>query len=452
MRYPFSHLGRPLIFAVSRRTPKGIVLLMASHDGQEERTVSMIESTALDDQLTTHQFLKDPYPLYRQFQNNHPVHWSDAWDCWLLTRYDDVNAALRDPKRFSSVGTTGRFLDQLPANALTRLQPLYKHFKGGMVRLDPPEHNRIRGITNKAFTPRVVEALRPRIQRIVDQLIDGFQQRGCFDLITDFAYPLPARTLAGLFGFPTKDCDRFKAWSVEIAAIHGTGGADPVVAEQSQAALMKAREWLNQLVKDRRQQPLDDLLTRLVQAEEKGERLNEAEMFSTCVTFMIGGHETTTNLIGNGMLALLQDSSQWRMLQQDLTLVEPAVEEMLRYDAPTQRAHRIAAVDFELRGKMIRQGDFIQAVLGAANRDPNQFPQPDRFDITRKNNKHLSFGAGPHYCVGAPLSRLEAQIAVLTLMRLLPNLRLASKDSIVLSKNNFFRGRTKLPLLFDVNT
>ena len=406
-------------------------------------------SHSLDERLSTPEFLEDPYPIYDEFREVAPVHWSEAWDCWLLSRYDDVNAMLRDAKHYSSVGTTERFLQQLPAAALRELQPLYQHFTSGMVRLDPPEHTRIRSLTNRAFTPRVVEAIRPRIQHIVDELIDAFQATGRFDLISEFAYPLPAQAFAGLIGFPLEDCDRFKVWSVEIAAFHGTGRADPVVAQQSQKALLEARQWLGELAEDRRRNPREDLLTRFVQAEEAGDRLSESEMFSTCVTFMIGGHETTTNLIGNGMLALLQQPDQWELLRQQPELIESAVEEMLRFDAPTQRAHRIAASDIELRGQTIRQGTFVQAVLGAANRDPAQFDCPDRFDITRQNNKHVSFGAGPHYCVGAPLSRLEAKIAIPALMERLPNLRLAPDDPPQISTNNFFRGRTRLVLEFD---
>lgn len=411
--------------------------------------MSVTPSSELDEQLSTPQFLENPYPLYHQFRQYAPVHWSDAWECWLLTRYDDVNVSLRDSKRFSSVGTTERYLKQLPVEALDQLQPLYQHFTSGMVRLDPPEHTRVRSLTNKAFTPRVVDSIRPQIEQIIDELIDRFQKRGRFDLISEFAYPLPAQAFAGLMGFPLEDCDRFKAWSVEIAAFHGTGRADVAVAQRSQIALLEARQWLKELADERRRQPRDDLLTRFVQAEEQGDRLDENEMFSTCVTFMIGGHETTTNLIGNGMLALLKNPDQWSLLQQDSTLIESAVEEMLRYDAPTQRAHRIATQDIELRGKTIRKGDFVQSVLGSANRDPEMFSNFDRFDITRKTNKHLSFGAGPHYCVGAPLSRLEAQLAMLTFIDRLPNLRLAADDSPQLSSNNFFRGRTRITLEFD---
>ena len=177
-------------------------------------------SHSLDERLSTAEFLEDPYRIYDEFREVAPVHWSESWDCWLLTRYDDVNSILRDAKRYSSVGTTERFLQQLPAEALRELQPLYEHFTSGMVRLDPPEHTRIRSLTNRAFTPRVVEAIRPRIQHIVDELLDAFQAKGRFDLISEFAYPLPAQAFAGLIGFPLEDCDRFKVWSVEIAAFH----------------------------------------------------------------------------------------------------------------------------------------------------------------------------------------------------------------------------------------
>jgi len=307
----------------------------------------------------------------------------------------------------------------------------------------------VRSITNKAFTPRVVERLRPRIEQIVRERIDAAIPTGRIDLIADLAYPLPTTVIADMFGFPLEDRTEFKRFSDEIVAFHGTGGADAATVLRSQEALLQARAWMAALIAERRRQPRDDLLSRLANAEEQGTRLSEAELFSTCLTFMIGGHETTTNLIGNGMLALLQHPDQLRRLEQNPELITLAVEEMLRYDAPTQRAHRIAAADFELRGKTIRRGDFVQLVLGAANRDPEQFDQPDRFDIGRSANKHVSFGLGPHYCPGAPLARLEAQIAIPALLDRLPNLRLDDQAQVEFGPNNFFRGLKSLPLIFD---
>ncbi|MFM1550793.1 MAG: cytochrome P450 [Lentisphaeria bacterium] len=404
----------------------------------------------LDAQLLTPQFTQNPYPTYVELRQTAPVHWSEAWQCWLLTRYDDVSATLRDFGSFSSIGTTTRFLDQLGPEALDRVRPLCEHFRSGQVRLDPPDHTRIRAITSKAFTPGVIKAMRPRIEQIVDGLIDAVISTGHIDLIADFGNPLPAIVIADMFGFPQTDRVQFKLWSDEIAAFHGTGLADFATVEKSQEALLEARAWLGCLIEQRRREPTDDLLSRLANAEAEGTRLTEVELFSTCLTFMIGGHETTTNLIGNGMLALLQRPEQLQRLASDPQLISSAVEEMLRYDAPTQRAHRIATSDIELRGMTIRKGDFVQQVLGATNRDGERFEAPDEFNIERKDNKHLSFGVGPHYCPGAPLSRLEAQIAIPTLLRRLPNLRLAENTHIEFGPNNFFRGLTALPLQFDV--
>ena len=403
----------------------------------------------LDACLNTPTVVQDPYPIYRRFRCDAPVHWSPSWRCWLLTRYDDVSSALRDFRRFSSVGTTARYLDQLPVTVLEQIQPLYQHFTSGLVRLDPPDHTKARGLTNKAFTPRVVETMRPRIEQLVQDMIDAVMPTGRIDLIADLAYPLPTTVIADMFGFPQEDRSAFKHWSDEIAAFHGTGGADADTVKRSQTALLEARAWMGTLIADRRRQPTDDLLSRLANAEDQGVRLNDTELFANCVTFMIGGHETTTNLIGNGMLALLQFPDQMQLLAENPGFVDAAVEEMLRYDAPTQRAHRIAATDIELRDQLIRKGDFVQLVLGSANRDPDRFDQPDDFHIDRRANQHLSFGAGPHYCPGAPLARLEAKIVIRAMMDRLVNLRLASHAPFEFGPNNFFRGLKALPLEFE---
>ena len=402
----------------------------------------------LDQLLQTPEFLQDPYPVYRRLRDEQPVYCSESWNCWLLSRYDHVAESLRDHQRFTNVGTTHRFLDQLPQQTLDQIQPLYEHFSIGLTRCDPPDHTRLRGLTNKAFTPRVVGSMRDRIQTIVDQLIDAVADQGRLDLIRDFAYPLPTTIIAEMFGFPVEDRDQFKAWSTGIAAFHGSGGADPKLVLRSQKALLAAREWLRRLIDERRRNPTADLLSRLANAEEFGDTLTDPELFSICVTFLIGGHETTTNLIGNGMLALLRHPEQLRILRGDAELIPLAVEEMLRYDAPTQRAHRIADEDIEWGGQRIRQGDFVQLLLGSANRDPQQFEKPNQFDILRTNQRHVSFGMGVHFCPGAPLARLEAQIAIGTLLRRLPKLRLVPDQPIEWSPNNLFRGLQHLHLTF----
>ena len=328
---------------------------------------------------------------------------------------------------------------------------MYQHFTVGLTRTDPPDHTRIRALTSKAFTAPSIKSIRPRIQEIVDQLLDITLDRGQIDLIGDFAHPLPTTVIAEIFGFPPEDRLRFKAWSSQIAAFHGTGRANLTTIERSQAALLEARQWLSELIEARRQQPRNDLLSRLANAEEQGDMLSNSELLATCVTFMIGGHETTINLIGNGMLALLRSPDQLKIHKDDPSHVTTAVEELLRYDAPTQRAHRIATENIDLHGKTISKGDLIQPVLAAANRDPAYFPEPDRLDITREKNRHLSFGLGIHFCPGALLARLEAQITFLTLLRRLPNLRVAKNTTIEWTPNNFFRGLKALPLEFDSN-
>jgi len=403
----------------------------------------------VDEQLTTRSFLQNPYCVYRDLRKTAPVHWSGNWQSWLLTRYDDVAATLRDFRSFSSRGTITRYLDQLPVESLDKVRPLYEHFSCGQVRLDPPEHTRVRAITAKAFTPGVVEKLRPRIEEIVSSLIDTALPNGKLDLIADFGAPLPGIVIADLFGFPRADRPRFKAWSDRIAAFHGTGAPDQHTVMKSQEALLEARKWMGGLIDDRRKAPREDLLSRLANAEEEGTHLSDVQLFSTCVTFMIGGHETTTNLIGNGMYALLQRPEQIQRLQENPSGIDDAVEEMLRFDAPTQRAHRIATEDIELRGRTIRKGDFVQAVLGSANRDPGRFDDPDTFDIERRENKHVSFGLGPHFCPGAALARLEAKIAIHELLKRMPNLRIEDPASIEYGPNNFFRGLKSLPLKFD---
>ena len=226
----------------------------------------------LDAQLTTPQFLIDPYSVYRRLRQRQPVHWSEAWQSWLLTRYQDVAQAMRDFKRFSNVGIQQRFLDQLPRRAMPRIRPLYQHFSTGLTRTDPPRHTRIRALTAKAFSPSVIESMRPRIRQVVDQLIDAIQGNGRIELIRDFAYPLPGTVLADLFGFPHQDREQFQAWSKQIIAFHGTGRADQATVEHSQEALLEARGWLGKLIEERRRRPRQDLLTLLVEAEEAGDR------------------------------------------------------------------------------------------------------------------------------------------------------------------------------------
>jgi cytochrome P450 len=307
----------------------------------------------------------------------------------------------------------------------------------------------MRGLVNKAFTPRAVDAMEGRIQGLIDGLLDAVRDRGTMDVIADFAYPLPVMVIATMLGVPPEDRAHFKKWSDEISILFG-GDASSLPADEARRAVASRLElvdYFRGIVARRRQQPADDLLSALVRAEEDGGHLTEDEVYSNAVLLLIAGNETTTNLIGNGLLALLRHPDQMRQVWQDESLVPAAVEEMLRYDGPVQMTTRVARVDLEIQGTKISKGDWVFLVIGAANRDPAQFPEPDRFDVRRADNKHVAFGAGPHFCLGAPLARLEGQLALRALRRRFPNLRLSGPNPEY--RNNFnLRGLKALPVAF----
>jgi len=287
--------------------------------------------------------------------------------------------------------------------------------------------------------------MRPRVIEIVDELLDAIGDRETFDVIAEFAYPLPATVIAIMIGAPPEDRDRFKGWSDGILAFQGTGRTTPEVLARSQRDVLEMREFLRELMAKRRRDPQDDLLTRLVEAESAGDKLTEGELLATCVTLLTAGHETTTNLIGSGLLTLLRHPEQREQLREDPTLMPSAIEEMLRFESPLQRNPRKAGADFELHGNVIRKGDFVLQVLGAANRDPRQFPEPDRFDIARQPNRHVAFGMGIHFCLGAPLARLEAPIAIDAVLRRWPGLTLA-RDHVTWREHGLLRAQETLVL------
>ena len=407
--------------------------------------MAMNSDPSLDQRLVSPEIYSDPYPIYHQLREQDPVHWSDVWGCWVLTRYADVVTVLRDYRRFTNVGRIAAFLDQLPESVRAQIRPLYANFTTGMPNTDPPEHTRVRGLVNKAFTARVVEGMRPRVQEIVDSLLDQAECDGSIEVIGDFAYPLPAIVIAETLGVPAADRDQFKEWSDDIVAFHGTGRPHIETIMKSTAALLETKEWLLQLIEARRKQPEDDLISALVAAEERGEMLNETELVATCITLLTAGHETTTGLIGNGLLALLRHPGQLRKLRENPALIGTAVEEFLRFDTSFLRAWRLTADDVEIGGQQISKGQTLSLMLGAANRDPAQFEHPDRLDITREPNLHTSFGWGIHFCAGAPLARREAEIAFTTLLRRFPRLTL-DEQGVEWQKNNTFHNLKSLPV------
>jgi cytochrome P450 len=385
------------------------------------------------------EFVADPYPTYHRLRTEDPVHHSPL-GFWVLTRYDDVVAALRDPrlaKEAIASFVAARFGAPVPAMGLS------------MLDRDPPDHTRLRGLVSKAFTPRVVEGLRPRIQQIVDALLDGVAARGSMDLVEEFAYPIPVIVICEMLGVPVEDHERFKGWSLDIA--RGLDliwlGPDSEVGRRSIAARQSLAEYFRGLIAQRRAAPRTDLLSGLIAAEEAGDKLNEVELLATCILLLIAGHETTVNLIGNGTLALLRHRDQLQRLQRDPGLIGSAVEELLRFDGPVQRTARIPSDDIVIGGRTIAKGQMVMPFIGAADRDPAQFPDPDRLDIGRADNRHIAFGWGIHFCLGAPLARIEGQIAIGTLVRRLPKLELAIRHP-EFRQSLTLRGLKALPVKF----
>lgn len=403
----------------------------------------------LDDHLESPEFYRDPYSVYRQLRAEDPVHWSDSMGSWVLTRYDDVIATMHDPRRFSNAGRHALTFKGLPDELQERIKPLYDHYSVGLIHSDPPAHTRQRALVNKVFTPRAMEGLRQRIQSIVDDLLDPLQEDGRMDVMRAFAYPLPVAIISGILGIPAADQDQFMFWNDGVKALHAARGrTTPANVERALPYFLHLRDYLHRLIALRRRHPKDDLISALVAVEEQGERLSEAELVTTYQTLITAGFETTMNLIGNGLLSLLRHPEQLLRLREDPTLIANAVEEFLRYETPFQRDWRVAAEDVELGGKQIRKGELVAQMLGAANRDPAAFAVPDRFDIARQFNRHVAFGYGIHFCVGAPLARLEASIAFNTILRRFPRLRLENTD-IEWREEIVFRGLESLDVAFD---
>ena len=399
-----------------------------------------------DSALTSEAFNQNPYPVYHQLRREAPVYWSDAWGCWMLTRYDDITWTLQDYQTFTSLGRLTATMD-LPEPLWEKVEPLVRHYSQGLINVDPPDHTRMRKLVHMAFTPRAIRKMEAYIEDIVERLIDDQIDRGEMDVIWDFSYPLPVTVIAEMMGIPVDDHPKFKAWSREIVGFMATPKPSAEVLLKSQDALLAMQQYFREIYAKRRQQPEDDLITALVLAELEGDKLTEEEMVSSCVTILIGGHETTTYLIANGVYALLQHPDQLRLLRDNPELDASATEEFLRYEGPFQRNRRIATRDVKIGDMVIKRGQLIIQFLGAANRDPAQFSDPDALDIRRSPNKHLAFGYGPHFCVGAPLGRLEASTAIRALLRRLRGIRLAREN---LQWNSaLFRGLKSLPIQFD---
>ena len=392
-------------------------------------------------------FRDDPHPVYHRLRAEDPVHFSPTVGVWVLTRYADVMAALRDPRVSASARHWRDYERFFFRKGEGGTSPMAQTYDRWMLQMDPPDHTRIRGLFTKAFTPRVVQGMRERIQRLTDSMIGAFVGRGEADLMPALAFPLPIIVIAEMLGVPGEDHERIKHWS-EALLPSLTPALSADAARAVNVAAAEFREYFREQARLRRAEPRDDLLSGMVAAVEQGDRLNEDELIATCILLAFAGHATTVQLIANSVVQLLSNPDQLDRLRRDPALIESTIEEVLRWASPIQIVYRTTLEDVPLGGKTIPTNSMIFVSLAAANRDPEQFADADRFDVTRANNRHLAFGNHIHYCAGAPLARLEGQIAVETLLRRLPNLRIAGKverePSLVL------RGIKTLPLAFDV--
>jgi cytochrome P450 len=386
--------------------------------------------------------LADPYPLYKRLRTEAPVLWDPFLHVWVVTRYTDVVHVLNE---FSANRTPTP--EHLAAMGLSGLSPIAEVMVKQMLFLDAPAHTRIRSLASRAFTPRRVEALRAHIQEIADRLVDAVLPAERLDLIRDLAEPLPCIVAAELLGVPSEHFEQLKTWSQDFAEMLGNFQHNPEHAPRIAKSVEAMTAYFRQALEDQRGAPPRGLIGDLMNAEVDGDRLSNDEIIANVIVTMVGGQETTTNLIGNGMLALLRHRGELERLRADPALVPSAVEELLRFDCPSQQTARLAPDDCEIGGKTIRKRQAVIAVMAAANRDPQRFPDPDRLDLGRRDNRHVAFGWGPHFCFGAALARIEGQVAFETLLRRLPDLELVP-GPLTWRTNLGLRGLRGLPLTF----
>jgi cytochrome P450 len=408
----------------------------------------MTQST--DFSLTSSTFKADPYPTFARLRSSDPVYRydtaSNGHDTWLITRYEDAEAILRDD-RFVKDLRNMYPPEQRPPTVET--EPSASDLMSMMMTdIDPPDHTRLRSLASQSFTPRMIEQWRPRIQEIADELIDTVADRGSMDLIEEFAFPFPMRVIALIMGLPASDSTMLHRWTKAIADALG----DPQAFAQAMQYLQQFYVYLWELIDKKRQNPSDDLVSRLIQAEDSGDQLSKRELVTMVFLLIVAGHDTTASMIGNSMLALFTHPAQMALLQHNPgpDLLKTAVEEFLRYRSPFMQAtFRWSSADIQVGNSLIRQGDGVLISLASANRDETEFAGAETLDITRRENAHLAFGKGIHYCLGAPLARMEGQIAIETLLRRLPHIRLEN-DPATLSwrPGSLALGLNHLPVVF----
>ncbi|HZQ95666.1 MAG TPA: cytochrome P450 [Candidatus Sulfotelmatobacter sp.] len=388
--------------------------------------------------------LANPYPLFHRLRSEDPVHWDAFLHTWVVTRYADVLEVLHN---FSADRTHSP--EKLKAMGLSDMTPLAQLMVKQMLFMDPPAHTRLRSLASYAFSPARVAVLRSHIREIVNRLLDEVQQKGQLDIIRNLAEPLPGIVTAEMLGVPESDRLQLKNWSADFAEMLGNFQHNPEHAPRMLRSVHDMTAYFRNTIRRMQDHPREGLVHSLMTAEVNGDRLTEEEVVANSIVTMVGGQETTTNLIGNGVLTLLRNPAEMRRLREDPSLIPSAVEEMLRYESPSQHTGRIAPEDVTLGGKRIRKGQAVMAVMAAANRDPERFPEPDRFDVTRKDNRHLAFGYAAHFCFGAALARVEGQEVFEAIVRRLPELEVRAAH-LTWRNNLGLRGLISLPVSFRV--
>jgi cytochrome P450 len=391
----------------------------------------------------------DPFPIFRKLRENDPVHWSEPMKTWVVTRYEDVKAIALNNAEVSA-NRLAPFFAAVPESRRTGYVSLMVYLGTWMVFRDPPDHTRLRRLFTKAFTSRSLDMLKPSIGGVVDMLLDDMEAKqnagGTPDWITDFSYALPALVIMDLLGVPRDDLKRVKVWSDEIALFIGSSQAAPDKYDRAEAGARAMADYFRGIVAQRTREPRNDMISQMVAARDEKEAMTADEVIATCILLLFAGHETTANLLGNGLYYSLRFGEPWERLTTNPGLIEPAIEEWLRYDGPISALVRVVLSDVEFGGKLLRAGQRVFAFTNSANRDGAQFRDPDRLDVGRTPNPHLTFGHGIHFCLGAPLARLEGEIAVRRLAERFPRIRLAGNSPPGWSDSLFLRGILSLPV------
>lgn len=392
-------------------------------------------------------FIANPYPTYARLRDSAPLHWVPEFGsgAWLVPRYRDVVRALQEPHL--SARRSHRFVAQYPPEQQADFAEFNCRFAKWLVFLDPPRHSAWRRLIAKGFSAAMINAARPRIAALANRLIDRVFASGRMDFVADFAYPLPAMTMVDLLGVSPADQTQVIGWTDDIAKFFGNARSPIHVALNARDALFGLSEYFKKTLEARRADPGSDLISLLLQAEENGDMMTPDELAAQCSALLFAGHETTRNLLGNGLLALIRNPEQLALLRSDPSLIAAAVKEMGRFDTPAQLGSRVVAQSFEMHGREFKEGQIVIAMFGSANRDPEAFADPDRLDIKRKGPPTVSFGKGPHFCVGSVLATVEAEVTFATILARLPNVRLAAGELEWVNNINF-RGLQALPLEF----